>query len=71
MESGHQIYPFMARPVQMKKGRSTRLYLPDDMIRRGSKLAFQRGESLSAMVRRLLQQAIDMEEAGRKPAVSA
>lgn len=49
----------MARPSNMKNGRPVKLYLPDALIVAGSKVAFADNDSLSGLVRKLLQGEVD------------
>jgi len=49
----------MARPAIMQDGRPVKLYLSAELIASGTKIAFDDNESLSGLVRKLLQGAID------------
>ena len=49
----------MARPPIMANGRPVKLYLSEALIQAGSKIAFADNESLSGLVRALLQREVD------------
>jgi hypothetical protein len=54
----------MARPKNMKDGRPVKLYLPSALIVAGSKAAFVENDSLSGLVRRLLEKEVEKNKAG-------
>ena len=52
----------------MQNGRPVKLYLSEALIRTGTKIAFETNESLSGLVRKLLQGAVDRSAKSKKKA---
>lgn len=63
-----RVIPNMARPAIMQNGRPVKLYLSEALIRTGTKIAFETNESLSGLVRKLLQGAVDRSAKSKKKA---